>query len=90
MKKLWIVVFGLLWMLVSCTPAAMDEAPPATPEPTRDLTLAPVMEVTAQPMATPANPAPMNETLQNLVERAKDDLSVRTGIAITAITISEA
>ena len=94
MKKLWIILSGLLWILTSCTSPSESQVMSeenATSQPVSYSQGALTTETEVFPMTDSVNSTAVPDTtLQSLIDRAKDDLSERLGIDIVEINVIQA
>jgi len=110
MKKRWIILSAVLWILTGCAPVPeVEDIQPdetevgqvSTPEENMKATSTPsepeaehptsVLKATTAPVKDAENPSPvLDETLKSLINQAKDDLSERLGVDVSAINLVSA
>jgi hypothetical protein len=91
MRVIWLFLIVLLFLVAACAPAAAG-APSEPQEPPAEQTPVPAVSVSpSQGDATEMIPTtPGAAGLENLVERAKEDLAQRLNIALAQISLIEA
>ena len=99
MKHNWIRItlyVGFVVFLAACNPAVMSNSsentalPIPAVEQTREAQAGTVSPSEEKSQMTPSLPTPESTNMQNLVEKAKEDLAQRLTIAITEISLVEA
>ena len=99
MKHNWIRItlyVSFVFFLAACNPAGTSNLPENTALPipaveqTREAQTGTVSPSEEKSQMTPSLPTPESTNMQNLVEKAKEDLAQRLSIAITQISLVEA
>ncbi len=90
MKKILIIISGLLWVLVCCAPAPDSQIIP-TFQPVSSPQETPETEMEVTPVTDSTTPTAIPDTsIQALIDLAKEDLSVRLEVHIDEINVMQA